>query len=527
MLASYGINANAQTPYGLSNQTNGIDTMTLPDLGGEGLRFVDSTEHKSVGQWSLQQLNGSVRTLEDAWSQEVLEHMAWDINAYAGLPAPLALVLVDSPQINAFAIPGGVVGINAGTVLEANSMDEVASVVAHEFAHLSQRHYEQRQDASKQAMMMQIGGMLAAIAAASAGGEGGNAAAAMMAGSQTLALESQMAFSRSNEREADRVGMALMTKAGYDPKAMPQFFATLNAQSQLNSSRNRFLPSFIMTHPLSNERMSEAESRAQVYARQSYKNTISNSEALQKQRTIQFDLLKWRLAVLTNQTTENELKVAGENSLGARLALAYWYAMMNRFGEANATLQTARSQLNQGHALKSSVEPLFSITQAEILRIQDEPQSAVQLLAPLQRLYPERRDLKIELALAYLDASKLATNQQAGQQSATQVIALVRPLVNNQPHDVQSLRLLEQAYAELARQADTAASKTIATVQSLRYRSLKQLWHGQYDSAQVSITQAINLSEQAKDTENVNTAPLVATLNADLARIKKAKDFKP
>ena len=220
---------------------------------------MDSTEHKSVGQWSLQQLNGSVRTLEDAWSQEVLEHMAWDINAYAGLPAPLALVLVDSPQINAFAIPGGVVGINAGTVLEANSMDEVASVVAHEFAHLSQRHYEQRQDASKQAMMMQIGGMLAAIAAASAGGEGGNAAAAMMAGSQTLALESQMAFSRSNEREADRVGMALMTKAGYDPKAMPQFFATLNAQSQLNSSRNRFLPSFIMTHPLSNERMSEAK----------------------------------------------------------------------------------------------------------------------------------------------------------------------------------------------------------------------------------------------------------------------------
>ena len=92
---------------------------------------------------------------------------------------------------------------------------------------------------------------------------------------------------------------------------------------------------------------------------------------------------------------------------------------------------------------------------------------------------------------------------------------------------MQSLRLLEQAYAELARQADTAASKTIATVQSLRYRSLKQLWHGRYDSAQVSVTHALSLTKKSKDTENVNTAPLVATLNADLARIKKAKDFKP
>ena len=139
----------------------------------------------------------------DPWIQETIKGMTWRLNAQARQQAPLGVVILDNPSINAFAAPGGVIGINTGTILAASSMDELASVVAHEVAHISQRHYEHGADERRQALLIQVGGMLAAIAA-SAVDSGGDAAAAVMMGSQTAAMNSSMAFSRNNERGSGR-----------------------------------------------------------------------------------------------------------------------------------------------------------------------------------------------------------------------------------------------------------------------------------------------------------------------------------
>ena len=146
-------------------QVTDPQALDLPNLRGQRLSFAEQYQNKMLGEWSLQNINGRVKMEHDPWVQETIKNMTWRLNAQARQQAPLGVVILDNPNINAFAAPGGVIGINTGTILAASSMDELASVVAHEVAHISQRHYESGVDERKKALLMQIGGMLAAIAA--------------------------------------------------------------------------------------------------------------------------------------------------------------------------------------------------------------------------------------------------------------------------------------------------------------------------------------------------------------------------
>ncbi|WP_261869271.1 M48 family metalloprotease [Psychrobacter sp. JCM 18901] len=133
-------------------QVTDPQTLELPNLRGQGLSFAEQYQNKMLGEWSLQNINGRVRMEHDPWVQETIKDMTWRLNAQARQQAPLGVVIIDNPSINAFAAPGGVIGINTGTILSASSMDELASVVAHEVAHISQRHYESGADERKKSL---------------------------------------------------------------------------------------------------------------------------------------------------------------------------------------------------------------------------------------------------------------------------------------------------------------------------------------------------------------------------------------
>lgn len=489
---------------------------SLPELGSGGGRFIEVNKHKALGEWSLQNLGRSAPLINDPWSQEQLESMAWKINAQARNQAPLALLVINNASINAFAIPGGVMGIHTGTVIESSSLDEVASVVAHEVAHLSQRHYEHRDEASRKALLMQIGGILAAIAASAADGD---AAAAVMMGSQTAALNAQMAFSRSNEREADRIGMQLMAKAGYDPRAMPKFFSTLDQKTQLNMSDNAYLPSFIMTHPLSSERLSEAQSRANSYP----------TLGLDSQRhQLSFEMLKWRLKVLSNQATENELVVTATKNKGAELALAYWYAKQGRYQEAqNRVNKLKQTAITASAAEKMNFDILLAITEAQIAGLQQKWQLAEKALIPYYNLYPERRDLKLLMADAWLQLGKY-----------NEVVNSIKPIVQSRPHDLEGLYRIQRAYELMAIESKAGANgaatqalvKEIAAVNALRYRAKGELWRGRYNEALVSLQQAKKQVEDLSASANTvtfNPKPLLANINNEMAEVKTARDFRP
>ncbi|MGR3899182.1 M48 family metalloprotease [Psychrobacter sp. 1176_08] len=477
--------------------------LSLPSLRGQGLSFDEQYQNKLLGEWSLRKANSQIKMEHDPWIQETVKDMTWRLNAQARQQAPMAVVIIDSPSINAFAAPGGVIGLNTGTILAADSMDELASVVAHEVAHISQHHYESGADERRKAILMQLGGMLAAIAASAVDGD---AAAAVMMGSQTATMNSSMAFSRSNEREADRVGMQIMTQAGYDPRAMPRFFATMNQQSQLNQVENRFLPSFVQSHPLSNERLSEAQSRAQSYPSLSLKQQ-------QRYQTL-FDLLYWRVKSTGKHASETELSTAAKNSVGAKLALMHWYGEQQRFQDANEVL----ASINALPAVqRQALEPLLSITQSQILSEQDKWTQAADILESQQRLYPERRDLRLYLAEALTNSNEPMKAQ-----------ALLKPLTQQQPSDRFAWQSLQLANEKLAKTTTSPELASIATINALRYRSHDQLWSGRYERALTSLTQAKQLAENLQNTPQANSArPLLANINAELKAIKTAKDFEP
>ncbi len=488
--------------YG-SWQTSSAEELDLPNLRGQGLSFAEQYENKLLGEWSLRNINSRAKMEHDPWIYETIKEMTWRLNAQARQQAPLGLVIIDNPSINAFAAPGGVIGLNTGTILAASSMDELASVVAHEVAHISQHHYESGADERKKALLMQIGGMLAAIAASAVDGD---AAAAVMMGSQTATMNSSMAFSRSNERDADRVGMQIMNQAGYDPRAMPRFFATMNQKSQLNQTANQFLPSFVRSHPLSNERLSESQSRAQRY----------DALPLSKQQRHQalFDLLYWRTQSTGEHVSETALTIAAKNSVGAKLALMYWYGEQQRFGEANE-IYTELSALPA--AQRQVLEPLLSITQSQILTEQNKWQQAAELLESQQRLYPERRDLRLYLAEALTNSNQPAKAQ-----------ALLKPLTEQQPSDRYAWQSLQLANEKIAKTTESPQLAKIATINALRYRSHDQLWSGHYERALTSLTQAKQLTEQMQKTAQASSArPLLASINAEIKAVKTAKDFKP
>lgn len=472
----------------------GYQVVNQPMIG-----FNEQYHNKMVGEWSLRQLNASAILLQDPWVQYVITDLAWQINAQARGQSPLAVLVISDDAINAFAIPGGVIGVNTGIITSAKSLDEVASVLAHEVAHLRQHHYERRMDARKRALMTQIGGLLATAIASKVDGD---AAAAVMMGSQTAALNEQMAFSRDNEREADRIGMQILSQAGYDPKAMPAFFATLNQKHQINQEKNAYIPSFIQTHPMSSERLSEAQLRANRYPGISLKELEAHKKL--------FDLLYWRVKYLSQKPSQSILNSAAKQSQGAKLALVSWYAEHGRPQKAKALLNTlANSDIDQ---------PLYAIVKADIFAKSGDWQQAYDILAAQQKIYPERRDLRLYLANAILHQHTL-TNQEF-----SEISTLLKPLTQSNPADIQVWQTLQQASERLAKTEKEPTLSRIATINALRYRSQVEQWKNQYDSALTSLSIAKN---EANKLPKSSAKSLQAMIDKETQNIEAAKSFKP
>lgn len=167
----------------------------------------------------------------------------------------LTLVLLNNAQLNAFAAPGGVIGLHTGLLTQAERADQVASVIAHEVAHISQRHFARRMDGNSRIQAAYALGTLAALAAGLAGDP--TAGAAAFSTTQAAAIDATLAFSREHEREADRVGLGLMEQAGFDSSAMAEMFAVMQRAQELAGEPLAWLS----THPLSSERVADTRDR--------------------------------------------------------------------------------------------------------------------------------------------------------------------------------------------------------------------------------------------------------------------------
>lgn len=461
-----------------------------------GARFNDEYINRKIAQWALRQVNSSMPLITDPWVNQVIFNMTAKMNANVRSQSLLAVPIINNTAINAFAVPGGLIGLNTGTILSANQLDEVASVLAHEIAHLAQRHYEHSQDNKKKLIALQLGGLLAAIAAGKSGS--GDAALAAIVGSQTASAEVMASHSREHEREADRIGMQILTQSGYDASAMPRFFGHLYKELTLYQSKDAYTPSFMQSHPFTAERLSEATARANQYPKVSMTS--------QKMHAKEFDKLVWRIKYINKQATLGDLKIAAKNSMGAKLALVSALADNGQTKDALTTLQEILQKNQQGF---DNNDPLMCISRAYVFAADKQFYQAATTLQACQALYPERRDLNLHLADALIDAQK-----------PEQAIIYLSPQVKNNQADIQAWTLLQRAYQNHAKTL-TGKNASIATAYALQARSQIQLWQGEYMPALQSNAQASELVKQNQD------VILQKILAKDKEEIINARDFKP
>ena len=232
----------------------------LPSLGDASSAIVSPQQEHQLGRAWLSLVRGQVSQLDDPQLKDFVETSVYRLSETSQLQdRRLEFVLLNSPQINAFAAPGGIVGVNGGLFLYAQTEAEYASVMAHELAHLSQRHFARGLEAQQRMQLPVMAGLLAGIVAAAAGA--GDLGIAAIASTQAAAMQEQRRFSRQNEQEADRIGLVNLEKAGFDPRAMPSMFERLMRQYRYD----RRPPEFLLTHPVSESRIADTRNRAEQY----------------------------------------------------------------------------------------------------------------------------------------------------------------------------------------------------------------------------------------------------------------------
>ncbi|MEW6176116.1 M48 family metalloprotease [Stutzerimonas frequens] len=233
----------------------------LPSLGDASSGIVSPEQEHLLGRAWLSLLRGQVKQLSDPQLKDYVESSVYRLAETSQLQdRRLEFVLLDSPQLNAFAAPGGIIGVNGGLFIHAQTEAEYASVMAHELAHLSQRHFARGLEAQQRMQLPMMAAMLAGVVAAAAGA--GDAGIAAIVSTQAAAIQAQRRFSRQNEQEADRIGIVNLERAGYDPRAMPSMFGRLMRQYRYDQKP----PEFLLTHPVSESRIADTTNRAEQYA---------------------------------------------------------------------------------------------------------------------------------------------------------------------------------------------------------------------------------------------------------------------
>ena len=244
----------------------------LPDIGSSAGELLTPTRQAEYGEMMLAELRNYSYVLEDPLIDDWLQAIGNRLGANSDLPQQkFTFFMLRERQINAFATLGGYIAVNAGLVLTAEREDEVAAVLSHEIAHITQQHVLRAVERAQRDRIPILLGMLAAVVAAqqAGGSSGGNAAMAGITSAMGLLEQRQINYTRSNESEADRLGIRTLARSGYDVDAMAGFFERMSLALRGNQGGDS-APDYLQTHPVTATRIGEAKARAE----QRKKNTV-------------------------------------------------------------------------------------------------------------------------------------------------------------------------------------------------------------------------------------------------------------
>lgn len=363
--------------------------MGLPSMGAASAADLSPALERSLGEAIMSQGRRDPTYVDDPELSQYLTTMGRKLAAFSpGAVPDVEMFGVRDPEINAFAMPGGFIGVNTGLIVSSGSESELAAVLAHEIGHVVQRHIARGMTQQSQNSMVMLASLAGALLAALAGG-GGNLAMGVAAFGQAAAINRQLGFSRDAEREADRAGFTMLTKAGYDAQGMAQMFSRLMNASRLNEGAGG--GSWASTHPLSIERMSDVQNRVRSLPVSRHVDSDDFWYIRAKMRVVQ-----GRDAV-SLRTAGQQLQDEAQALSGVRRSAAYYGLALQAF--QRNSLDEADRQLAQAQ-VDGRDSPQMAKLAVDIALARKDNRRAQDLAQAATRRWPEQRALGIAYATA-------------------------------------------------------------------------------------------------------------------------------
>ncbi len=389
-LRSFAIAAALALPIFVVAVVVADDSEELPELGDSAGRVLSPAQERQIGRQFRRQILREPSYIGDLELHAYLNRLGARVAENASLRGtPISVYLLQNPELNAFAVPGGHITFHTGLLLTAADESELASVMGHEIAHITQRHLPRMLAKAESGKLQAAAAILGAVLL------GGQAGVAGLTVANAALISRQLAYTRDFEREADSIGIKLLAQAGFDPAAMGRFFGKLDHTSGLGVGDKT--PEFLRTHPLSYTRIAEAENRAGAYPPADYP------------RGRAFLLVRAKIRALYSPQEPDVIdyfRAQAKRATGdAKDAAIYGIALAQRkrrqLAQARATLQP----LLEAHP----DEVAFQLAQAEIDLASGDPAAAVERYAGLVEAQPQ-----LPYLTHYHAAALLANHDAAG-----------------------------------------------------------------------------------------------------------------
>lgn len=233
------------------------DGELLPDFGDSAGAIISPEQEKQLGEGFMRQMRRYAPVVTDEEVEDYIQNLGMSLGELSGYYGEFTFFMLDARGINAFAVPGGFIGVHTALILQSHGESEVASVLAHEIVHITQRHTARMIEAQQRMNIPRMAALLGGLALAAMNPEAGLGALTAL---QAVSAQGQINFTRANEREADRIGIQLLHEAGYNTHSMADFFQRLQTASRYTDPV--FIPEILRTHPVTVNRISEAKERA-------------------------------------------------------------------------------------------------------------------------------------------------------------------------------------------------------------------------------------------------------------------------
>jgi predicted Zn-dependent protease len=451
-------------------------TRELPDFGSPADSVLSKSREMQIGRGVMLQMRNAGAIIDDPQITEYVRLLGSQLASQANDgDFQFEFFVVDNSQINAFAMPGGFIGLNLGLIVQSENESELAGVVAHEVSHVTQRHIARSMYDAQKGSILSTAAMLAGVLLGALGDLNSEAVGGLVMAGQSAGMQRQINFTRAHESEADRIGMDVLSRAGFDPSGMASFFEKLSRRA---SPTAQMIPEMLRTHPIGTGRIAEARSRARQLPPQTHEDTIG------------YGIAKARLMVLSSERPEDAVAAFAHLRDSNRPA--------DRYGRAFALTGVGRDDEAERifHELAAENPNViaYRIGEAEALMSSGLEEQAMRIYTEAIELFPRN----VPLVISYADALIVA-----GRPDIAHEVLL--DLLNNVPPTPEQILLISRA-----------ANAEGDSVSAYHYMS-------EYYASIGDLRLAINQLQMALEAPDVNSIERVRFL----ARLELFREYLP